>query len=147
MIPDGTTDWGEHMNIAVCLDDKNGMLFGGRRQSKDQYLRQQLLQLAQPNALLMNGFSAKQFDPDDAVCVAENFLEIADMEQWCFVENSDVLPYKDKIEKIAIYRWNRLYPSDVKFPLDAFCENWRLVSTRTFPGHSHDEIIEEIYQL
>lgn len=134
------------MNIAVCLDDKNGMLFGGRRQSKDQYLRQQLLQLAQPGILWMNGFSAKQFDPADAVHVAEDFLETAPQGQWCFVENVDVLPHKEKIEKIAIYRWNRLYPSDVKFPMDAFSENWRLTSTRTFPGHSHDEITEEIYE-
>ena len=135
------------MNIAVCLDDKNGMLFCGRRQSKDQYLRQQLLQLAQPNGLWMNGFSAKQFEAGDEILVAEDFLETAPQGQWCFVENMDIVPYKDKIEYIALYRWNRHYPSDVKFPLEAFSDRWRLVSTRTFPGHSHDEITEEIYQL
>jgi hypothetical protein len=135
------------MKIAICLDDKNGMLFGGRRQTKDQYLRQQLLELAQPNALWMNGFSAKQFDATDAIRVTEDFLELAPQDHWCFVENTDVLPYKDKIRYIAIYRWNRLYPSDVKFPVEVFCDSWRLVSTRTFPGHSHDEITEEIYQL
>lgn len=135
------------MNIAVCLDDKNGMLFCGRRQSKDQYLRQQLLQLAQPNGLWMNGFSAKQFEAGDEILVAEDFLETAPQGQWCFVENMDIVPYKDKIEYIVLYRWNRHYPSDVKFPLEVFSDSWRLVSTRTFPGHSHDEITEEIYQL
>ena len=135
------------MNIAVCLDDKNGMLFCGRRQSKDQYLRQELLQLAQPDGLWMNSFSAKQFDQEDEICVAENFLELAPQGQWCFVENTDILPYKEKIERIAIYRWNRHYPSDVKFPLEAFQNNWRLISTRAFAGHSHEEITEEIYQL
>lgn len=135
------------MNIAVCLDDKNGMLFGGRRQSKDQRLRQELLQLAQPNALWMNSFSAKQFEPTDAIRVAEDFLKAAPQGYWCFVENSDVLPYKDKIECIALYRWNRLYPSDVKFPVEAFCDSWQLISIRTFPGHSHDEITQEVYRL
>ena len=135
------------MNIAVCLDEKNGMLFGGRRQSKDRYLRRELLQLAQPNDLWMNGFSAKQFEEGDTVAVSEDFLERAAQGQWCFVENTDILPYKEKIEYIAIYRWNRHYPADVKFPLEAFCGGWRLVSTRNFPGHSHDEITEEIYQL
>ena len=135
------------MNIAVCLDDRNGMLFGGRRQSKDQYLRRELLQLAQPNHLWMNSFSAKQFEEGDAIEVSETFLELAPQGQWCFVENTDILPYRDKIEQIAIYRWNRHYPSDVKFPMDVFAGSWRLVSTRTFPGHSHDEITEEIYQL
>ena len=117
------------MNIAVCLDDKNGMLFCGRRQSKDRYLRQQLLQMAQPNALWMNAFSAKQFEDGDAVRVAEDFLESAPQGQWCFVENTDILSCKEKIEHIAIYRWNRHYPSDVKFPVDAFQDSWRLVST------------------
>lgn len=135
------------MNIAVCLDDKNGMLFCGRRQSKDRYLRQQLLQLAQPNALWMNSFSAKQFEQGDAIEVAEDFLERAPQGSWCFVENTDVIPYKGKIEQLAIYRWNRLYPSNVKFPVEAFCQNLQPISTRTFPGHSHDEITEEIYQL
>ena len=135
------------MNIAVCLDDKNGMLFCGRRQSKDQYLRQELLQLAQPENLWMNDFSAKQFAPEDAICVAEDFLERAPKGQWCFVENTDILPYKEKIEHIAIYRWNRHYPSDVKFPVEAFADCWQLVSARAFAGHSHDEITEEIYQL
>lgn len=135
------------MKIAVCLDDKNGMLFGGRRQSQDRYLRQQLLQLAQPHGLWMNGFSAKQFEPRDAIRVAEDFLDAMPMDQWCFVENMDVIPYKEKIQCIAIYRWNRHYPSDVKFPIEEFCGSWRQVSSRTFPGHSHDQITEEIYQL
>ena len=135
------------MNIAVCLDDKNGMLFGGRRQSKDQALRQALLQLAQPGVLWMNSFSAKQFDPDAAILVAEDFLDRAEQGQWCFVENTDILPYKEQIEYIALYRWNRHYPSDVKFPLEAFQNGWQLVSARSFPGHSHDEITEEIYRL
>ena len=135
------------MNIAVCLDDKNGMLFCGRRQSKDQILRQELLQLAQPHGLWMNGFSAKQFEQGDAIRVAEDFLELAPQESWCFVENTDVLQYKERIGRIAVYRWNRLYPSDVKFPVEAFSNDWQLISTRSFPGHSHDEITEEIYQL
>ena len=123
------------------------MLFCGRRQSKDQNLRSMLLQLAQPNNLWMNGYSGNQFEEGDAIEVSETFLELATQGQWCFVENTDILPYRDKIEYIAIYRWNRHYPSDVKFPMDVFAGSWHLVSTRTFPGHSHDEITEEIYQL
>jgi len=95
----------------------------------------------------MNGFSAKQFEPGDAIYVAEDFLEAAPQGQWCFVENTDVLPYREKIEHVAIYRWNRLYPSDVKFPVEAFCDNWQLISTQTFLGHSHDEITQEVYKL
>lgn len=135
------------MKIAVCLDDRNGMLFCGRRQSKDSALRQQLLRLAQPEGLWMNGYSAKQFEEQDAIREAEDFLSLAAPGEWCFVENSDVLPYKEKIEEIAIYRWNRLYPSDVKFPLEDFSNSWQLLGSRVFAGSSHDEITEEIYRL
>lgn len=123
------------------------MLFCGRRQSKDQYLRRELLQLAQPNGLWMNSFSSKQFEEGEAISVAEDFLELAPKGQWCFVENMDILPYKEKIEYLAVYRWNRHYPSDVKFPVEAFCDGGQLVSTRSFPGYSHDEITEEVYRL
>ena len=34
------------MNIIVCLDDKNGMMFNKRRQSQDRVLRQRMLELA-----------------------------------------------------------------------------------------------------
>ena len=135
------------MNIAICLDDRNGMLFCGRRQSKDSALRQQLLQLAQPNGLWMNGYSAKQFEAGDAIRVAEDFLSLAASGEWCFVENTDVLPYRGKVEKIAVYRWNRLYPSDLKFPVEVFSDSWQLVGSRVFPGSSHEEITEEIYRL
>ena len=32
------------MNLIVCLDDKNGMAFNGRRQSRDRLLTEDLLQ-------------------------------------------------------------------------------------------------------
>ena len=136
------------MNVIVCVDDTGGMLFNGRRQSKDRILRQQANALAQGQLLWMNHYTASQFAEDDFEIIEdEAFLEHAPEDAWCFVENSDVTPFVDRIHKIAVYRWNRMYPSDVKFPVERFADKWRLISTREFAGSSHDRITEEVYDL
>ena len=53
----------------------------------------------------------------------------------------------EQTKKIVIYRWNRHYPSDMKFPTSVFAERWKLMETREFPGSSHDLITEEVYTL
>lgn len=136
------------MNIIVCVDDAGGMLFNGRRQSKDRILREQVRLLAEEKPLWMNTYSANQFAEDACeMIVDEAFLENAPEDAWCFLENVDVTPFADKIRKLAIYRWNRQYPSDVKFPLALFESRWKCVSTREFAGSSHDKITEEVYSL
>lgn len=136
------------MNIIVCIDDEGGMLFNGRRQSKDKALRQQVRILAQGKPLWMNSYTARQFAEDGyEVAVDEAFLKNAPGDAWCFVENCDLLPYLEQIQQVAVYHWNRLYPSDVKFPREFFADKWNLISTRTFAGSSHEQITEEVYRL
>ena len=135
------------MKIIVCLDDKNGMLFGGRRQSMDRILRQEALALAGEKPLWMNGYSAGQFGQEGNVAVDENFLTNAPEDAWCFVENADLMPYLEKITQVAVYRWNRHYPSTTWFPMNHFAGKWQLVSQREFAGSSHDTITEEVYAV
>jgi len=136
------------MNIIVCVDDDGGMLFLGRRQSKDRILRAQARLLAQGQPLWMNDYTARQFAGDGkTVVVDEDFLDKAPQDAWCFVENVDVRAFLDKIDKVAMYRWNRLYPSDAKFPMELFAGRWKPISTREFTGSSHDRITEEVYLL
>ena len=51
--------------------------------------------------------------------------------------------YREKLESLVLYRWNRRYPADVYFDLDL--SQWRLVSRREFSGTSHDTITKEVY--
>ena len=136
------------MNVIVCIDDAGGMLFNGRRQSKDKILRQLARELAQGQPLWMNGYTASQFVEDGyETIVDEAFLDKAPENAWCFVENCDLLPYMENIQQVAVYRWNRRYPSDVKFPMAVLDQKFRLAGRRDFPGKSHDMITEEIYTL
>lgn len=130
------------MHIVICLDDRNGMLFNGRRLSSDKAVCRRILDNVQ-GCLWMNTYSAKLFESEQ-VCVDASFLELAEQTDTCFVENADVCPWLSKAETITIYRWNRHYPSDVKLPENAL-NGRQLISTQEFPGNSHDIVTEEIY--
>ena len=49
------------MKIIICLDDKNGMLFAARRQSRDSALCERVIGLSKGSRLYMNEYSAKLF--------------------------------------------------------------------------------------
>ncbi len=135
------------MKIIVCLDDKNGMLFNERRQSTDRVLRERVLQLTAGTRLWMNAYSAKQFaEQNTAVTVDEDFLQKAAEGEYCFVENTDCTAYLSKAEAVVVYRWNTVYPSDVRFPV-AFFVGKTPVSIVEFEGHSHKKITEELFEL
>ena len=134
------------MHIIVCLDDHDGMLFNGRRQSQDQVLRREILQLTQKSQLWMNCYSAKQFEELPSWGTVDNdFLLAAPEGAYCFVENENVLPHLKRIDQVVVYRWNRVYPADQTFPAKQILAEKKLLSVREFAGNSHDLITEEIY--
>lgn len=133
------------MHLIVCVDDDSGMLFNHRRQSQDRELRKRILEVTSGKRLWMNHYSQKQFEKEECANVNydDNFLSEAVAGEYCFVETEDVSPYEPWIETITIYKWNRRYPSDLKFTIDL--SRWKLQSTVEFPGSSHEKITEEVY--
>jgi len=68
----------------------------------------------------MNQYSKKQFDKFgmSQIHVAEDFIEVVGYNDYCFVENIDMLPYIKNIWKIIVFKWNQFYPADTFFTLD-----------------------------
>lgn len=132
------------MNIIICLDDKNGLQFNKRRQSRDRVLCDRILSITKDNVLWMNEYSAKIF-PSASIKVNDDFLSLANDGDYCFAENSDFLNYIDKLEKVIVYRWNRVYPSDDKVDTN-FLNEKKMISSTDFKGSSHEKITEEIYE-
>ena len=132
------------MIAAVCIDDNSGMLFNHRRQSQDRILREDLLREAAGGPLWVNAYSAKQFkEPPDGLRVSPDFLAEAGPGELCFVEDQDLSPWAERLEKLIVYRWNRTYPADTWFSLPL--EGWRLERTAEFAGSSHEKITKEVY--
>ena len=135
------------MIIMVCLDDKGGMMFNRRRQSRDRVVRERMVQMAGGRGLWMNHYSAGQFAQDDpaALRVDDDFLQKAGEGDFCFVENEALAPWEADLEKLVLFRWNRVYPADRYFDLDLTQGRWSLEDQEEFVGSSHEKITMEVY--
>lgn len=134
------------MQVILCLDDRDGMMFNHRRQSRDRVVVQDILKSLEGKRLWIRPISRTLFqETEQSIQVDERCLEQAGTGDICFVEDVPLAQYGDKIEQVTVYRWNRRYPSDFSLDLD-LKHGWRLVNRQEFPGHSHETITKEVYQ-
>ena len=136
------------MIVIQCVDNRNGTSFNSRRQSRDKLLRRRILSQLEGRPLWMNAASYRQFQednlPEGSVRVAEDFLAQAGSGEICFVEGLPLTPWRERLEAVVLYRWNRDYPADTYLDLDL--GDWSLVSRFEFSGTSHPAITEEVYR-
>lgn len=131
------------MNVIVCIDDNMGMLFSGKRQSRDKAVIEEIHRIAQGRNLYINDFSAKLIT--DNCIVRNDFLDIADEDDFCFVENVPLKEYTEKINRIYGFKWNKSYPYD--FGLDIELDGWfQLMNTKEIKGNSHERITMEVWE-
>ena len=132
------------MVLAICIDDDNGLMFNNRRVSSDKAVIEDLVRLGDPQIITISTCSAMLFrDYQDRVEVKEDVFESAS--GFCFAEDGDFLSVLESVKKLIVYKWNRRYPSDRKFPLDAYRSRMTLESTKDIEGHSHPCITREVY--
>lgn len=130
------------MIVIVCVDDNLGMMFNKRRQSRDGAVIKQIFELTGENPLFIHEYSAPLFDAQ-RVTVKNDMLQVAADGDYCFVENLPLKEYRDKIRSVILFRWNRVYPADVK--LDIPLEMYRKTEVKEFIGTSHERITQEVY--
>lgn len=129
------------MILLICIDDKDGMMFARRRQSKDGVLRRRMLSLSEEK-LFVSPYSAKQFEETGFV-TADNPAKAAGQGEYAFIEDTP-LPRED-VERIILYRWNRRYPGD-RFFDRSLLDGRKKISETDFAGSSHEKITEEIWE-
>ena len=135
------------MEVIACVDDDYGLMFNKRRQSRDRIVTDHILQDSSGRLLYTAEYSAQLFTEADQsrIIARPDFLECAGPEDCCFVEDSRLLPYESKIDRIILYRWNRKYPADLYFDIPLTEHGWRLNESIGFPGNSHEKITREVY--
>ena len=157
------------MKTIVCVDNRMGICFNGRRVSRDRMVSEDILEMTRGNVLWMAPEADKLFKEvfkaKEEVCqetgtgkkiqdaghledekmwkVDRNFLEKAEEEDFCFVEGENLAGYEGKITEIVLYKWNRDYPADMYFKMDL--GSWKLAETQEYAGSSHEKITEERY--
>ena len=134
------------MIAVVCIDDNGGMLFNNRRLSRDRILIEDLIKTADGRKIYIEPFSETLFNgKENYVLVTDDCLSGAGEDDYCFVENKNISAYRNKIKGLIIYKWNRKYPSDLKFDFDL--SDYKLNEVSEFGGSSHEKITKEIYSL
>ena len=132
------------LHIIVCVDDRNGISFCGRRLSRDRVQITKMLELVANSRLYVSSYTAKLFEnPPSNLIVCDDYLTVAEENDYCFAENGDFMNNPDKIEDIIIYRWNKKYPFDVGLAYSVLSTR-RCVSVKEFVGNSHVRITEEV---
>ena len=133
------------MILIVCVDERNGMMFNNRRQSRDKILTGHIIEKAKDKKLWITTFSKDIFniEEDENIMIDDNFYSVAEKEDYCFIENIDANNFIDKVDKIIIYNWNKHYPADRYFNINL--NNWEIISEENFEGYSHENITEKIF--
>lgn len=131
------------MHVITCLDQRNGVLFNHRRQSRDRLLISHVLENCKGSELYISPFSADLFLHEPGITVAENPLSAASTGDFCFIEGLPLAPVEKEIEELILYRWDKTYPADTYFDLDL--RSWHLKEQVDFAGYSHEIITKEVY--
>ncbi|MCR5636071.1 MAG: ribonuclease Z [Clostridiales bacterium] len=134
------------MKIIACIDDNNGMLFGGRRQSRDKLLTADIIaNLEDGESLCVFGYSARLFaDFSDRITIISS-IEEAEKNSAVFIEKDKVSLFEKYADTIIIYKWNKVYPADFWFDIDLNNGDWTLADSFEFQGNSHKKITREVY--
>ena len=136
------------MILVVCLDDKNGIMFNGQRQSMDKVVRTKILESANGRPLYMSEYSSQQFVEESADnIVITNSLSKEFADGTIFLEDDMELAFGFcMVNELHIYRWNRVYPSDRFFTMHTDDSMWEFYEEENFAGYSHEKITKQIYR-
>ena len=129
------------MTLIVCVDDRLGMMFNHRRQSRDREVIRRILDITKGHTLWVSPYSAPLFE--GAARTDAQYAQQAGKDDFCFVEDGD-LPL-EHADRVILYRWNRTYPADRRFPADPTALGFHPTHTEEFVGFSHETITEEVF--
>ena len=134
------------MTLILCVDDRGGLSFNGRRQSQDRRVREDLLTMAAGSSRPSTASHRRQFTEPEAAAIQvdrDPAARAAEGGGLCLLELQDPEAALERADRLVLYRWGRHYPADRR--LDLPPKGWRLEERTEFPGRSHDMIAKEIY--
>ena len=129
------------LTVYVCLDDRGGMRFNGRRQSRDSKVFEDICRELS-GELLIDPFSTSLCRRAE---IPFRVLTGPLPEDGQFFLEDRPASEAAAAQRIVIYRWGRHYPADARWDLDLETLGFSLAETVCFPGSSHEEIRKEVY--
>ena len=131
------------MTVYFCVDERMGMAFNSRRQSRDSAVLADI-QSRLTGELLIDPMSRKLVERAQIPwCLA--LSELPEGEFHYFAEERHPGDWVAQCGQVVLYHWNRHYPADRWFDIDLAAMGFSLVDTQEFPGSSHEKITREVY--
>ena len=134
------------VRIVLCTDERLGISFCGRRQSRDKILTRDILSAARGGRLLIKEYSRLLFAEasidleENGILVSEDPFSEAKDEDAVLIELSVSEDQLLLANEIVLYNWNRHYPATERVS-EAFLEkNFELSDEYHFCGNSHENL-------
>ena len=125
------------MTLIFCIDHGGGMLFCGKRQSRDRILNEYIQSLIGESPLWVTPYTAKLFPAGKPIsdCNGEGYY---------FVEDG---PFDlEQADELILCHWNRRYPGDTFLDFSTVRADFRKINTEELAGSSHEKITIETYR-
>lgn len=134
------------MRLILCVDDRYGLLFNRRRQSRDREVTADIIAEGLNGRLLIEERSETLFADAEkyGIVVSDNISEEAGKNDCCFIERKPDEALLAKADELILYFWNRKYPGTAFFKFDS--DMWEPVSEIEFRGRSHSKITKRRYR-
>lgn len=130
------------MTVIICVDNNGGILFNGKRQSKDRIFRKYLLDIVEKknSRIAMLPYTYSQFKEDEGKELTDVKEEFSFDEDYIFLERAIPILW-EKVNNLILCCWNRDYPADEYFnlPIGVECI---LRNTEEIVSDSHTLTIE-----
>ena len=121
-------------------------MFNKRRQSRDKNLIADLCAKT-TGFIYISPYSKLLFEEyEERVAVVDNPLSECEEGSVAFVEGLPLSPFVSDIDELTVYRWNRIYPCDVKLDVDISASGFKMAAKYEFAGNSHEKITKEVYK-
>ena len=133
------------MTLFVCLDDQDGMSFGGRRQSRDSAVIKDIFATANGASLTVAPYSKLLLSQYGSLTVTETPMKDAESDGFVFIEVESPREYTKRIDRLIIYRWGEIYPADIRLDILPSKLGLSLLTRRYLVGTSHKKITKEVY--
>lgn len=130
------------MTVIICVDNNGGILFNGKRQSKDRIFRKYLLDIVEKknSRIAMSPYTYSQFKEDERKELTDVKEKFSFDEDYIFLERAIPILW-EKVNNLILCCWNRDYPADEYFnlPIGVECI---LQKTEEIVSDSHTLTIE-----
>ena len=127
------------MKLIFCLDDRNGIAFNGRRQSRDRKVIDKTLENNRGKIISISPYSEILFKDRKGIKKTEDLSE----EETVFIEKAVTDQMLRKADELEVYFWNRNYPGDSFVRIDDGV--FEMTGEEEFEGYSHEKITVKKY--